>query len=252
VRVDGIMETPDHAIANMQTRHRAPTTSPTVRQALDAQRLKAIYDRVAPRYDWQHAFLTAKSDQRGRVLLVDKAVTAGDTVLDCGAGTGSTGLRAAHKVGATVKVTLLDTSDGMLAVARAKAAQQGIQGRVEFITGDMLDLPFEDDAFDVVLSTYSMCPVYDPARAATEAFRVTRPGGRIGVAHSTDPEGRCVKWVADRVESLVWRLPSVSLGCRAVSVLPTLERLGCKPVFRARIGIPLWPFQIFIVEKPQA
>jgi ubiquinone/menaquinone biosynthesis C-methylase UbiE len=223
-----------------------------VRPALDKQRLKAIYDRVARRYDWQHTVLTARSDQRGRILLVDRAVIEGDRVLDCGTGTGSTGLLAAHKVGATGKVTLIDTSEGMLAVARAKAAQQRVQDRVQFVTGDMLGLPFENDAFDVVLSTYSMCPVYDPVRAAAEVFRVTRPGGCIGVAHSTDPEGRCTKWIADRVENLVWRLPSVSLGCRAVSVLPTLEHLGCKPVFGARIGLPLWPFQVFIAEKPAA
>jgi len=223
-----------------------------VRQALDKHRLQAIYDRVARRYDRQHALLTAKSDQRGRVLLVDKAVDAGDAVLDCGAGTGSTGLRAAQKVGATGQVTLIDTSEGMLAVARERAARDGTAERVEFVTGDMLELPFDDETFDVVLSTYSMCPLYDPAKAAAEAFRVTKPGGRIGVAHSTDPHGRLVSWLADRVENLVWKFPSVSLGCRAVEVLPTLERLGCEAVFRARIGVPLWPFQVFIVKKPEA
>lgn len=222
-----------------------------MRQALGEQRLKAIYDRVAPRYDWQHAFLTAHSDQRGRELLVTKAVTDGDKVLDCGAGTGSTGLRAAHKVGPTGRVTLVDTSEGMLAVARSKATRGHLLERVGFVTGDMLELPFEDDAFDVVLSTYSMCPVYDPAKATREVFRVTRPGGRIGVAHSTDAEGRFTNWLADRIENLVWKLPSVSLGCRAVSVLPTLEHLGCRTVFKARIGVPLWPFQVFVVEKPE-
>jgi demethylmenaquinone methyltransferase/2-methoxy-6-polyprenyl-1,4-benzoquinol methylase len=223
-----------------------------MRQALGEQRLKAIYDRVAPRYDWQHAFLTAHSDQRGRELLVDRAVTEGDKVLDCGAGTGSTGLRAAHKAGPSGRVTLIDVSEGMLAVARNKAAQEQLLESVEFVTGDMLELPFEDDVFDVVLSTYSMCPVYDPAGAAAEVFRVTRPGGRIGVANSTDPEGRFTKWLAERVENVVWKLPSVSLGCRAVSVLPTLENLGCRTVFKTLIGVPLWPFQVFVVEKPTA
>jgi len=223
-----------------------------MRQALGEQRLRAIYDRVARRYDWQHGFLTAHSDQRGRELLVENAVADGDRVLDCGAGTGSTGLRAAQEVGPSGSVTLIDSSEGMLAVARDKATREHLLERVEFVTGDMLELPFEDGAFDAVLSTYSMCPVYDPAWAATEAFRVTRPGGRIGVAHSTDPEGPVTKWLADRVENVVWKLPSVSLGCRAVSVLPTLVQLGCKTVFRTRIGVPLWPFQVFVVEKPQA
>ena len=70
-----------------------------MREALDKLKLKSVYDHVAKRYDFQHAFFTAKSDQRGRELLVDVAVSTGDSVLDCGAGTGSTGLLAAEKVG---------------------------------------------------------------------------------------------------------------------------------------------------------
>jgi ubiquinone/menaquinone biosynthesis C-methylase UbiE len=221
-----------------------------MRQALDKEELKAVYNHVARRYDFQHAFFTAKSDRKGRVLLVEKAVTSGGKVLDLGAGTGSTGLLAAQKMGASGKVVLFDASEGMLAVARDKATKAQIQDRIEIKTGDMLNLPFEDNSFDVVLSTYSMCPVYNPAKAAGEAYRVAKPGGRIGVAHSTDPETPFVKWLADRVESIVWHFPSISLGCRSVAVLPTLEQLGCRIVFKKRIGIPLWPFLVFVAEKP--
>jgi len=220
-----------------------------MREALDKTKLNAVYNRVAERYDFQHSFFTARSDQRGRELLVDKAVSPGDRVLDCGAGTGSTGLLAAQKVGETGKVVLFDMSEGMLAVARQKTAQDQMQERVEFKAGDMLGLPFEDNSFDVVLSTYSLCPVYDPAKAATELYRVTRPGGRIGIAHSTDPDTPLVKWLADRVESIVWHLPSISLGCRSVAVLPALEQLGCKVIFKNYMGVPLWPFLVFVAEK---
>jgi len=220
-----------------------------MRDALDKVQLNAIYDRIAGRYDIQHSFLTAKSDQRGRELLVNRAVFPGDKVLDCGAGTGSTGLIAAQNVGESGKVVLVDMSEGMLAVAKEKMAQSELLGRVEFQAGDMLDLPFEDDSFDVVLSTYSLCPVYDPAKAATELYRVTRPGGRIGIAHSTDPASPAVRWLADLVECIVWRFPSISLGCRSVDVLPTLEQLGCRVIFKTRIGVPLWPFLVFVTEK---
>ena len=220
-----------------------------MREALDQIKLNSVYNRVAERYDFQHSFFTAKSDQRGRELLVDKAVSPGDRVLDCGTGTGSTGLLAAQKVGATGKVVLFDMSDGMLAVATQKMVQARMQERVEFKAGDMLGLPFEDNSFDVVLSTYSLCPVYDPVRAATELYRVTRPGGRIGIAHSTDPNTPLVKWLADRVERIVWHLPSLSLGCRSVSVLPVLQQLKCKVIFKKYMGVPLWPFLVFVAEK---
>jgi len=221
-----------------------------MRKALDQDTLKAVYDRVAPRYDVQHGLLTAHADQRGRALLVERAVAPGNTVLDCGAGTGSTGLLAAQRVGTAGRVVLFDSSEGMLRMAEKKAAQAHLRDRLEIRAGDMLQLPFADDSFDVVLSSYSLCPVQDPGLAAAELYRVTRPGGRIGIAHSTEPAKRMVKWLADRVEDLVWQLPAVSLGCRAVTVLPTLEKLGCRLRFQRRIGVPLWPFLVFVVEKP--
>jgi demethylmenaquinone methyltransferase / 2-methoxy-6-polyprenyl-1,4-benzoquinol methylase len=224
--------------------------SPPVRAALSLEKLRGVYDTIAKRYDAQHALITARADQKGRRLLVETAVKEGDTVLDCGSGTGTTALMAAGKVGAKGKVTLFDLSEGMLAVAREKAARQGLLDRLEFQTGDMVHLPFADDSFDVVLSTYSLCPLYDPKKGALELYRVTRPGGRIGVAHSTTPRNAIVRWLADRVEDIAWRMPWLSMGCRAVVVLPTLQAAGARVVFLKHIGVPLWPFLVFVLEKP--
>lgn len=221
-----------------------------MREGLDPQTLKTVYDRVAQRYDLQHGALTARSDQRGRRLLVEQAVRAGDRVLDCGAGTGSTALLAASQVGPSGSVTALDASEGMLAVARRRVVAAGLSARVEFRTGDILALPFADGSFDVVLSTYSMCPLYRPADGALELLRVAKPGGRIGIAHSAEPPGRLTRWLANVVEDVVWRFPTLSLGCRSVSVLPALERAGARTLFTRYIGIPLWPFFVFVMEKP--
>jgi ubiquinone/menaquinone biosynthesis C-methylase UbiE len=72
--------------------------------------------------------------------VVMKAVRQGDRVLDAGTGTGSTALLAAQTVGPQGKVTLFDMSEGMLAVARKKAAARGLQDRIEVYTGDMIHL----------------------------------------------------------------------------------------------------------------
>ena len=152
----------------------------------------------------------------------------------------------------TATATLFDLSDDMLDVAREKAETEGLHERVEFRTGDMVQLPFADDSFDVVLSTYSLCPLYDPARGALELYRVAHPGGKIGCAHSVEPENAFTRWLADRVEDIAWRLPWLSMGCRAVEVLPALERAGGRVLFVKRIGVPLWPFVVFVVEKPAA
>jgi len=221
-----------------------------VRKALGTERLKSIYGRIARGYDFQHAFLTAGSDQKGRNILVENAVREGDVVLDCGAGTGTTGIMAARKVGTQGKVTLFDLSEDMLSVARDKVGRENLADRVTFQTGDMVKLPFDEDCFDVVLSTYSLCPVYDPLKGALELYRVTKPGGRIGIAHSTEPENPLVKYLADAVEAVAWRLPRLSMGCRSVSVLGALSNAGGKTLLSRRIGVPLWPFLVFIIEKP--
>ena len=221
-----------------------------MRQGLALGKLRTVYGRVAKRYDRQHSLTTAGTDQRGRELLVQSAVEAGDRVLDCGAGTGSTGILAARRVGPNGHVTMFDLSEKMLDIARGKIAGERLQERATFATGDMVQLPFADGQFDVVLSTYSLCPLYDPARGALELLRVTKPGGRLGIAHSVEPANRLVRWLGDLIESVAWRLPALSMGCRAVRVLPVLERAGCRVVLQKRIGVPLWPFIVFVVEKP--
>ena len=223
-----------------------------MRPALSMEELRHVYGRIAKRYDFQHALITARADQRGRKLLVDKSVRQGDNVLDCGSGTGTTGILAAKKTGPQGRVTLFDLSDAMLTVAREKVTEAGLQDRVAFQTGDIVHLPFDTGQFDVVLSTYSMCPLYDPAEGALELYRVTKPGGKVGVAHSTEPKNATVKWLSDRVEDWAWRFPWLSMGCRSVEVLPALESAGGKVLFSRTIGIPLWPFFVFVVEKPAA
>ena len=111
-------------------------------------------------------------------------------------------------------------------------------------------MPFADNSFDVVLSTYSLCPVAGPAASALELYRVTRPGGMISIAHSTEPRNPLVHWLADKVENIAWRLPWLSMGCRAVDVLPTLQTAGGRVHLEKHIGVPLWPFLLLAIEKP--
>jgi len=221
-----------------------------MRAALKTTELKEIYSKIAHRYDLQHGFITAKSDQRGRRMVVDCAVRPGDTVLDAGAGTGSTGVMAACTVGASGSITFFDLCDGMIAVAREKVAREGVKAAIDFQTGDMCHLPFADNHFDVALSTYSLCPLYDPARGVLELYRVVKPGGRVGLAYSIEPEQPLIKWLADRVEDIAWLIPSLSMGCRAIDVLASIKQIDARILLDKKIGIPLWPFRVLIIEKP--
>jgi ubiquinone/menaquinone biosynthesis C-methylase UbiE len=221
-----------------------------MREALSLEKLRSVYGRIAGIYDLEHGVITAGADQRGRRLVVERTVAAGDRVLDCGAGTGSTALLSARRTGPGGRVTLFDLSPAMLRVAKRRGSEAGLaDGRMDFETGDMACLPFADGSFDAAVSTYSLCPVYDPARAAREIYRVVRPGAKVGVAHSVDPCNPLLARLARWVEGVAWRIPWLSMGCRSVEVRPALEQAGGAVFFERRIGVPLWPFLVFVVEK---
>ena len=221
-----------------------------MRESLEIGKLKSVYNTVSKRYDLQHAFFTLNSDSRGRKMVIEHSISEGDKVLDAGAGTGSTALLAAEKAGPKGSVTLFDLSEGMLEEARVKAEAAGLSERVEFMTGDMMALPFEDGEFDVVVSTYSLCPLYDPAIGARELYRVTRPGGLLAAAHSTNPDNPLIRSIADLVESIAWKIPGLSLGCRPINILDALRAVGAEIEFETTIGVPLWPFKVFVARKP--
>ncbi|MCH7574720.1 MAG: class I SAM-dependent methyltransferase [Candidatus Marinimicrobia bacterium] len=219
-------------------------------KALGQEQLKSVYAGVAGRYDVQHGLLTLGSDQRGRKLLVKLTLAEGATVLDAGAGTGSTAMLAARRVGINGHIDLFDMSADMLAVAKSRATRAGLVERMSFHTGDLLRLPFEDGTFDVALSTFSLCPVVNPAAGALELYRVVKPGGKLGIAHSAEPRRPWLKWLAGKVEQAVWRFPALSLGCRAIEVQSTLADTGAVPLFRKWVGVPLWPFEIIVFSRP--
>lgn len=221
-----------------------------MRQALERSALESTYNRVAGHYDLQHGLLTLRTDERGRKLVVRQGVRPGERVLDAGGGTGRSALLAAAAVGPAGHVTVFDLSEGMLEVARANAEQAGLAGRMAFQCGDILHLPFADGSFDALLSTYSLCPLYDPTAGVLELYRVVKPGGRLAAAHSVEPSNPLVRAIGSRVESLVWRFPRLSLGCRPVQTLPALIGAGAEVLFETRIGVPLWPFIVYVVRKP--
>jgi demethylmenaquinone methyltransferase / 2-methoxy-6-polyprenyl-1,4-benzoquinol methylase len=219
-------------------------------ETLDKTKLKEIYDKRSSWYDLYHNWATFKADEFGRKLVVQNSVESGDTVLDAGSGTGSTALIAAEKTGPDGKIVLFDISDGMINIAKKKIEAARFLDRIETKIGDILNLPFADNSFDVVLSTYSVCPLYSPEKGVLELLRVVKPGGKLAVAHSSSPENPLLLWLSEQLEKLIWLFPKISLGCRSVSTLPVLLKAGTKILFKRKIGFPLLPFIVFVVEKP--
>ncbi|MEQ9556440.1 MAG: class I SAM-dependent methyltransferase [Rhodospirillales bacterium] len=107
----------------------------------------------------------------------------GSRVLDVAAGNGNATLAAARRY---CEVTSTDYVDALLSKGRLRAAAEGL--KPVFQTADAEALPFADNSFDVVLSTFGVMFTPDQERAATELLRVCRPGGVIALANWT-PQG---------------------------------------------------------------
>jgi arsenite methyltransferase len=105
----------------------------------------------------------------------------GETVLDLGSGAGADVLISARRVGPSGKAIGLDMTDEMLELARANAAEAGVDN-VEFVKGYIEEMPLADASVDVIISNCVINLAADKDKVLREAARVLRPGGRFAVA----------------------------------------------------------------------
>ena len=166
----------------------------------DPDEVAAMFDGVAKRYDLVNDLLSL-----GRTKAWRKAATKiiapapGMQILDLAAGPGSSS-EPLHKAGATVFAT--DFSEGMLAVGRKSRPY------LNFSKADALNLPFEDNRFDVVTISYGLRNTVDYPKALAEALRVTKPGGRIVVVEFSHPTWRPFRTIY--TEYLMKALPAIA------------------------------------------
>ena len=166
----------------------------------DPDEVAAMFDGVAKRYDLVNDLLSL-----GRTKAWRKAATKiiapapGMQILDLAAGPGSSS-EPLHKAGATVFAT--DFSEGMLAVGRK------CRPYLNFSKADALNLPFEDNRFDVVTISYGLRNTVDYPKALAEARRVTKLGGRMVVVEFSHPTWRPFRTIY--TEYLMKALPVIA------------------------------------------
>ncbi len=182
---------------------------------LSSEGVRTMFDRIAPVYDVMNRVMTAGLDQRWRRLTVQTVVRPGDRVLDACCGTGDLAL-AARKAGA--EVVGLDFSERMLERARRKSSE------IEWLQGDLLELPFEDASFDAATVGFGVRNVVDLERGLAELRRVLRPGGRLGILEITRPRGPLRLFYRLWFDVLIPLAGKILPGGKAYTYLPASVR----------------------------
>jgi ubiquinone/menaquinone biosynthesis C-methylase UbiE len=154
----------------------------------------------------------------------------GEIVLDLGSGGGIDVLLSARRVSPGGKAYGLDMTDEMLALARENQKKAGVDN-VEFLKGEIENIPLPDNSVDVVISNCVINLSVDKDRVLREAFRVLKPGGRFAVSDvitrgEIPPKIRTsvllwVGCVAGALEEGEYRDKLVSAGFEAIDVEPT-------------------------------
>jgi arsenite methyltransferase len=154
----------------------------------------------------------------------------GETVLDLGSGGGIDVLLSAKRVGPAGKAYGLDMTDEMLALANENRQKAGVDN-VEFLKGEIENIPLPDNSVDVIISNCVINLSADKDRVLKEAFRVLRPGGRFAVSDVVTkgemlPEIRqsVLMWVgcvAGALEESQYRDKLAAAGFGQIEVEPT-------------------------------
>jgi len=171
----------------------------------------------------------------------------GEVVLDLGSGGGIDVLLSARRVGPSGKAYGLDMTDEMLALANENKQKAGAEN-VEFLKGEIEHIPLPDGSVDVVISNCVINLSADKDRVLREAFRVLKPGGRLGVSDvvtrgEMPPEirKRVLLWVgciAGALEEREYRNKLTDAGFEQVEVEPTrIYRVEDAREFLAHEGI---------------
>jgi len=181
---------------------------------LEPESVRGMFDRIAPVYDAMNRVMTMGLDQRWRRLAAE-VVHPGDRVLDAACGTGDLAV-AAERAGGTV--TGLDFSERMLERARSKSSS------IEWVQGDVMELPFEDGSFDAATIGFGIRNVSDLEGGLRELARVLRPGGRLAVLEITRPRGLLRPFFRLWFDVLVPLAGKILPGGSAYSYLPASVR----------------------------
>jgi len=181
--------------------------------ATETERVRAIQDKQAPKYDRQISFFEGILFGDGRAWVCSQAH---GEVLELACGTA----RNLPFYADDVKLTAIELSPEMLAIGRKRAQELGHPADLRL--GDVQSLGFADASFDAVTCTLGFCTIPDTRAAAAEAFRVLRPGGQLLMLEHVRSPAPMVRGIQRLLEPLAVRFEADHLLREPLDYLPSV------------------------------
>jgi ubiquinone/menaquinone biosynthesis C-methylase UbiE len=181
--------------------------------ATETERVRAIQDKQASKYDRQISFFEGILFGDGRAWVCSQAH---GEVLELACGTA----RNLPFYADDVKLTAIELSPEMLAIGRTRAQELGHPADLRL--GDVQSLDFADASFDTVTCTLGFCTIPDTRAAAAEAFRVLRPGGQLVMLEHVRSSAPMVRGIQRLLEPLAVRFEADHLLREPLDYLPSV------------------------------
>ncbi|WP_013325237.1 bifunctional demethylmenaquinone methyltransferase/2-methoxy-6-polyprenyl-1,4-benzoquinol methylase UbiE [Gloeothece verrucosa] len=217
----------------------------------DASEIKALFDRIAPVYDQMNNWLSLGQHRIWKQMTVKwSEPRPGDRGLDVCCGSGDLSQLLARQVGKKGQVIGVDFSPQLLAIARQRAALTSPHLRLEFVEGDALKLPFENNTFHCATMGYGLRNVTDIPLCLRELHRVLSSGAKVAILDFHQPQGQLMQtfqqWYLKTI--VVSTAERLGLTAEYAYITPSLERfptgqqqvkLGLKAGFSHAIHYPI-------------
>lgn len=186
-------------------------TSLTSRQQPEADRIRQLFDRIAPQYDQMNRDMSLGLHQVWKQMAVRWSGAAeGMRCLDVCCGSGDLALLLARQVGQTGEVIGADFAVEQLAIAAQRSPH--LQKRLSWTEADALNLPFEGSSFDAATMAYGLRNLTNIPQGLSELYRVLKPGAKAAILDFHTPTNPLVNQFQQ------WYLDTI--------VVPTAERFG--------------------------
>ena len=160
--------------------------------------VRGVFDSVASNYDVMNDLMSVGVHRLWKTAMMDwLAPRNSQRLLDVAGGTGDIAFRFLDRAPGG-HVTVCDMTESMLVEGRQRAEAGRLEGRLDWVTGDAMALPFADASFDRYTISFGIRNVTRIPQALSEAFRVLKPGGRLMVLEFSQLPVPAMQWAYDR------------------------------------------------------